>query len=310
MLTFPLNIGRQTDWCCLVTKLCPTFCDPMYCSPPGSSVHGILQARILEWVAMPSSRSSSWSRNQTCACFIGRWILYPWAIREAESHTGEEINANSPQRSSFPLSSWQLCKGLGHGSEFAQKKSQVILLLGSGGPLPLSWQPPLPKCFSCFFFADMPPPSLITRGSITGWPTLPSWHATARGHHMRVGGTWGRPWRPWSDWKASPSSPQPGPVQGKQILALHHFPSLWGKWDNCRKSSSRIPLSLPLHIIAGLVWVHMCVCGLHEMMDLRVWKWVMWSYLHSRCHLYGYSSYTNTEPWSFFNPNTTPLLSS
>ena len=37
-------------------QLCPTLCDPMNCSPPGSSVHGILQARILEWVAMPSSR--------------------------------------------------------------------------------------------------------------------------------------------------------------------------------------------------------------------------------------------------------------
>ena len=38
---------------------CPTLCDPMDCGPPGSSVHGILQVRILEWVAMPSSRGSS-----------------------------------------------------------------------------------------------------------------------------------------------------------------------------------------------------------------------------------------------------------
>ena len=38
-------------------QLCLTLCDPMDCSPPGSSVHGILQARILEWIAMPSSRS-------------------------------------------------------------------------------------------------------------------------------------------------------------------------------------------------------------------------------------------------------------
>ena len=40
-------------------QLCLTVCDPMYCSPPGSSVHGISQARILEWVAMPFSRESS-----------------------------------------------------------------------------------------------------------------------------------------------------------------------------------------------------------------------------------------------------------
>ena len=157
MLTFPCNIGRQTSWCCcLITKLCPTFYDPMYCSLPGSSVHGILQAGILEWIVMPSSRNSFWSRNRTCACFIGRWILCHWAIREAESHTGEETNADSPKRTSFPLSSWQLCTGPGCGSEFAQKKSQVILLLGYGG-FPFSWQPPLPKHFSCLWHAPFPP---------------------------------------------------------------------------------------------------------------------------------------------------------
>ena len=42
----------------LVAHSCPTLCDPMDCSPPGSSVRGILQARILEWVAMPSSGDS------------------------------------------------------------------------------------------------------------------------------------------------------------------------------------------------------------------------------------------------------------
>ena len=44
--------------CCLAAQLCPTLCDPMGCSPPGSSVHGISQARILEWVAIPFSRGS------------------------------------------------------------------------------------------------------------------------------------------------------------------------------------------------------------------------------------------------------------
>ena len=41
----------------LGAQSCPSLCDPMDCSPPGSSVHGILQARILEWVAMPFSRT-------------------------------------------------------------------------------------------------------------------------------------------------------------------------------------------------------------------------------------------------------------
>ena len=41
--------------CAKLLQLCLTLCDPMHCSPPGSSLHGILQARILEWVAMPFS---------------------------------------------------------------------------------------------------------------------------------------------------------------------------------------------------------------------------------------------------------------
>ena len=44
---------------------CPILCNPMDCNPPGSSVHGIFQARILEWSAMPSSRGSFWPRDQT-----------------------------------------------------------------------------------------------------------------------------------------------------------------------------------------------------------------------------------------------------
>ena len=49
----------------LVTQLCLTLCDPLECSPPGSSVHGLLQARILEWVAIPFPRGSSRPRDQT-----------------------------------------------------------------------------------------------------------------------------------------------------------------------------------------------------------------------------------------------------
>ena len=55
-----------------------TLCDPMDCSPLGSSVHGILQTRILEWV-VPSSKESSQSRDRTRVSYvsgIGRWVLY------------------------------------------------------------------------------------------------------------------------------------------------------------------------------------------------------------------------------------------
>ena len=49
---------------CLVTQSCLTLCNPVDCSPPASSVHGILQVRILEWVAMSSSRGSSQPRDR------------------------------------------------------------------------------------------------------------------------------------------------------------------------------------------------------------------------------------------------------
>ena len=52
---------------------CPTLCDPVDYSPPDSSVHGILQVRILEWVVVSSSRGSSGPRDQTYIFCIGRW---------------------------------------------------------------------------------------------------------------------------------------------------------------------------------------------------------------------------------------------
>ena len=53
--------------------ICPTLWDPMDCSLPGSPVLGILQARILEWVAIPSFSKSSWPRNWTCVSRVS-WI--------------------------------------------------------------------------------------------------------------------------------------------------------------------------------------------------------------------------------------------
>ena len=56
--------------CWIASGLCLTLCYPMDCSPPDSSVHGILQARILDWVAMPSPRGSSWPRGWTHPCLL------------------------------------------------------------------------------------------------------------------------------------------------------------------------------------------------------------------------------------------------
>ena len=60
----------------LVAQSCLILCNPMDCNLPGSSVHGILQARILEWVAISSTRGSSQPWNQTqVSCIPGRFFI-------------------------------------------------------------------------------------------------------------------------------------------------------------------------------------------------------------------------------------------
>ena len=66
----------------------------MDCSPPGSSVHGIFQARILEWVAISSSRGPSQPRNQTRISCMGRQRLYHWATWEAQVYISLHITIN------------------------------------------------------------------------------------------------------------------------------------------------------------------------------------------------------------------------
>ena len=75
----------------LVTQLCLTVCDPMDWSFPGSSVHGIIQARILEWVAMPFSNGFSWPSVWTwVSCFAGRFFTIL-------SHLGSKITQKNPK---------------------------------------------------------------------------------------------------------------------------------------------------------------------------------------------------------------------
>ena len=70
------------EWCVLHTQSCPTLCYPMDSSPPGSSVHGIFQTRILEWVAISFSRGSSQPRDQTWVSCIAGKLFTVWATRE------------------------------------------------------------------------------------------------------------------------------------------------------------------------------------------------------------------------------------
>ena len=68
----------------LVAQSCLSLCDPMDCSLPGCCVHGNFQAGMLEWVAVPFSRGSSWPRDGTWVCCIAGRFLTIWATREAE----------------------------------------------------------------------------------------------------------------------------------------------------------------------------------------------------------------------------------
>ena len=86
-ITFTVSVWKQKERKELVTHLCPALCDPMDGSPQGSFIHRILQARILEWVAIPFSKGSSWlgdqiwvscvAPNSTQALKASSWE-FPW----------------------------------------------------------------------------------------------------------------------------------------------------------------------------------------------------------------------------------------
>ena len=100
----------ESDWIIItgllweseVPQSCLTLCDPMDCSPPGSSVHGILQARILEWVAISFSRGSSQARDQTQVSRIAGRRFNLWATREAQ----KKVKVKSLSRVQLFVTPW------------------------------------------------------------------------------------------------------------------------------------------------------------------------------------------------------------
>ena len=135
---------KKIKFCCLsylcsVAQPCLTLCDPMDCSPPGSSVHGSSQARILEWVTISFSRGFFWPRDQTwvsCISCIGRQILYHWATWEA--HLGCGILIWRPQlaKTGSIMDSW--------GEISAQAFKPVLILQPERAKLKRSLQ-----CLAC-----------------------------------------------------------------------------------------------------------------------------------------------------------------
>ena len=108
-------------------QMYPTLWDPINCSPQGSSVCEILQARILEWAAMPSSRGSSWPRGQTCISYvscIGRRPVSP------QRHLGSRW---CPVAGDYPKSrAWALCIAVSRLTwPWLTRKFHIILTSGS-----------------------------------------------------------------------------------------------------------------------------------------------------------------------------------
>ena len=118
---------------CSVTQSCPTLYNPIECSPPDSSVNGISQARILEWVAISFSWGSSQPRNWTHISCIVRWILYHWATWEAPNL---KASKDSP-KSCLTLSiSWTVACQAPLSTGFSSQEYWSRLPFPSPGELP------------------------------------------------------------------------------------------------------------------------------------------------------------------------------
>ena len=129
-----------------VTQSYPTLLDPMDCSQPGSSVHGILQARILEQVTSPFSRESSWSRDRTrIYCIAGRFFTvwanvlrvyygWRWFSRSVVSDSCNCMDCNPPDSSIHGISQARILEwvaiSFSRGSSWPKDWTQVSCLTG------------------------------------------------------------------------------------------------------------------------------------------------------------------------------------
>ena len=114
----------------LVAQLCLTLCDPTECS----SVHGILQTKILEWVAIPFSKGSSQPRDWTRADYITGRFFTLWATREAQSFTRSKWNTVKGEYSFFLFCFFllwfarkSLCEGGGEDEDIQQGYWSTVL---------------------------------------------------------------------------------------------------------------------------------------------------------------------------------------
>ena len=138
MLSWAWGPGREPLLC-----VCPTLCDPLDCSAPGSSVHGPLQARVLEWVAMPSSTGSSWPGTEPSFPRVScRWLLHK--LRHWGVHLGALILLNLRSLVGKCCPRWGVMLGSSFGDwqleplldPWSRFPPEDIFLQGSWAPYP------------------------------------------------------------------------------------------------------------------------------------------------------------------------------
>ena len=129
----------------LIAQSSSTLCDPMDCSPSGSSLYGILQVRMLEWVAIPFSRGSCWPRDGTLvSCIAGRFFTI-WGTRKAQKYseggtkyTLSPLLLNTQVEISLTIE-WQFCKEI-FDNGLWEKKVFLNTIRVLGWVWKLNWQ--------------------------------------------------------------------------------------------------------------------------------------------------------------------------
>ena len=134
----PLARDYATYMYAKLLQSCPTLCDPVDCRQPGSSLHGILQVRMLEWVSMLSSRESFQPRDQTCILFcLLHWQAGPFTTKAAWEDQRLPYEALSPHSYRLHMHKWvplgfMLCS---RGTLLTDEVGAVVLCLLT----PLHW---------------------------------------------------------------------------------------------------------------------------------------------------------------------------
>ena len=136
------DLNLYTVSLCVHAQSCPAFCDPMDCSPPGSSVCGVFQARILEWVAISSSRVSSHAKDQTHILHLLDW----WTDYLPLAPAGKPSLAPAPNFSLTPnnlfffflpfIASWKVTDEIKH---WIFPESKIIYLNREWGSQVAQW---------------------------------------------------------------------------------------------------------------------------------------------------------------------------